>query len=351
MTAADYHRTRATTDRLIKDVRTLPRSLAEAGYACLQTGKHWEGDYKTAGFTHGMTIAQATDRIESVTGTRLQENGEAVAHGNGDAGLVIGRETMQPIRTFIEEFAGKQPFFVWYAPFLPHTPFDAPKKFRDLYNGKDVEDHLLPYFAEIARFDRTVGQLLGMLTEKNLLADTLIVFVSDNGFRPHRTKHERYDDRSKLSVYEDGLRTPILICWEGKTQAFDHPQLVQTVDLAPTILSAVGLRAPSSEEMPGIDLMPSARAETTLPDRAAFGAVYPNDAEVLGDPARHVRAKWIRKHSYKLILPGPSEKRIARQLYDLQSDPMERENLSFDPEFQQIVRQLTEELNAWWPTQ
>ena len=50
---------------------------------------------------------------------------------------------------------------VWYASFLPHTPFDAPQRFHELYSDKHIPDHLLPYYAEIARFDETAGGLAG----------------------------------------------------------------------------------------------------------------------------------------------------------------------------------------------
>jgi uncharacterized sulfatase len=133
LTAAEYHAARSRSDYLIQNVPTLPRILAAHGYACLQTGKHWEGHFELAGFTDGMTTGRPADRLGDVTGTREQLNGEWVAHGNGDAGLAIGRETMAPIERFVSKHARAQPFFIWYAPFLPHTPYDASERFRKLY--------------------------------------------------------------------------------------------------------------------------------------------------------------------------------------------------------------------------
>jgi uncharacterized sulfatase len=348
MTAAEYRATRAKAEYLIKNVPTLPRILARHGYACLQTGKHWEGDFRAAGFTEGMTLGRPAQRISAITGTRRQENGEPVAHGNGDAGLVIGRETMQPIYDFVDEHAGRQPFFVWYAPFLPHVPFDAPKRFRRLYDGKNVPAHLLPYYAEIARFDETVGKLLGYLERKSLLENTLIVFCSDNGFRPDATRHERYNNRSKLSQYEDGLRTPILIRWDGQTKPATHRELVQTVDVVPTVLAAVGLQKEITRRMQGKDLMPSARGIEKLPARPAFGAIYPNDAQVLGKPSQHVRGRWAREGKFKLIVPGPEQPALPLALYDLANDPRERRNLADEPEYAARVKTLKRLLDEWW---
>jgi uncharacterized sulfatase len=349
MSAEEYHRTRASTDYLIERVPTLPRILAQHGYACLQTGKHWEGSYKTAGFTAGMTLGLPTEKLGQVTGTRVQDNGEWVAHGNGDAGLVIGRETMQPIEEFIDRQAGRKPFFVWYAPFLPHAPFDAPQRFRDLLPKQFEQPELLPYYAEIARFDETVGQLLQMLAAHQLESTTLIVFMSDNGFRPDIAKPDSHNSRSKLSEYEDGLRTPLLISWAGQIRAADHPQLVHAIDVVPTVLSAAGLSHLQTEQMLGHDLIPSARGVAQLEERPMFGAIYPNDAQVLGQPARHARGRWVREGKFKLIVPGPGEQPLPPQLYNLERDPEEQENLIDQPASQKVRERLLILLDQWWP--
>ena len=348
LSGAQYRRTRSQTDALIRNVPTLPRILSHHGYACLQTGKHWEGSYKTAGFTEGMTLAQPASRLSPITGTREQDGGDWVAHGNGDAGLVIGRETMAPIENFVARHAGARPFMIWYAPFLPHTPFDAPRRFHDAYAAKQVPTYLQPYFAEIARFDETVGQLLQILRRHQVENNTLVVFAADNGFRPDKSRPNRQNDRSKLSPFEDGIRTPVLLSWPNKIKPAVHPQLVGTTDLLPTILNAVGLETEATSEMQGIDLLPSARGEKPLPERPAFGAIYPNDATHLGSPAEHVRGRWIRWRDYKLILSGDASPKLVDALYDLRTDPNETRNLIGNTDLQDKVTELTGMLDRWW---
>ena len=348
MTAAEYRATRSQADYLIRNVPTLPRVLARHGYACLQTGKHWEGDYRTAGFTDGMTLGLPTDRLGAVTGTREQDSGQWVAHGNGDAGLVIGRETMQPIYEFVDEHAGQRPFFVWYAPFMPHTPFDAGEEFRKVYEGKEIASHLLPYYAEIARFDRTVGELVGYLERKGLLDSTLIVFASDNGFRPHASKKEKANDRSKLSQYEDGLRTPILVRWDGCVQPGDHGELVHTVDLMPTVLEALGLGQEVTPRMRGVSLLPAAVGTERLAERPMFGAIYPNNAREFGRPSLDVRGRWVREGNYKLIVPGPAKLPLELSLFDLMADPEEQENLADRAEYAVRIARMRQLLDGWW---
>ena len=121
MTKIRYDELRESGGSLIKHLDTIPRQLAQNGYRCLQTGKHWEGHWRNAGFTEGMTLAEPSG---GANGDKALPNGEIVAHGNGDAGLAIGREMMKPITEFLDDCGADEPFLIWYAPFLPHTPHD-----------------------------------------------------------------------------------------------------------------------------------------------------------------------------------------------------------------------------------
>ena len=190
-------------------------------------------------------------------------------------------------------------------------------------------------------------QLIRQLERAGVFDDTLIVFVSDNGFRPDDRRHDRANQRSKLSVFEDGIRTPILISWKNKVVPGEHEQLVQTVDLVPSILTAVGLSKQRTLRMKGIDLMPSARGESKLPNRPAFGAVYPYAAQALGKPSQHVRARWVRHANFKLIVPGPAKPALPLMLFDLKSDPMELTNLASSPLHVDKVTELRTLLDRW----
>lgn len=344
-----YLKQRQTAEYLIRRQPTLPRLLAKAGYDCLQTGKHWEGSFDVAGFTHGMTrgLPHPKDRY----GTRPQGNGK-VAHGNGDIGLSIGRETMQPIAEFLDQRDKDKPFFVWYAPFLPHTPFDAPDRFHKLYEHQQIPLHLKKYYAEVTRFDETVGKLLNLIAQHSSAERTLIVFASDNGYRPHvdhgTKSNAKADAKSKLSVFEDGLRTPVLFCWKGQIVPHNHASIVETVDLAPTLLAATRLEDEITNQMQGMNLLPGLRGKSTIPETPAFGAIYPNDATSLEHPERDVRARWIRERSYKLIIPSANEKRIPEALYDVINDPRESKNLLESTEHQNVVTRMRQRLDRWW---
>lgn len=356
-----YQKVRSKSFHLIRSVPTLPRLLSKhGGYRSLQTGKFWEGHYSNAGFTHGMTVFKPVPG-QTFGGNRTLANGRLAAHGNGDWGLKIGRETMKPIFDFIED-CGEKPFFVWYAPYLPHQPHDAPKKYFDKYtSNNNIPAHRIPYYASISQFDDTVGKLIQFVEKKGLAKRTLFVFVVDNGWEPdtrpekNRPKEFRHTTRSKRSPFEPGLRTPILLRWDNRIKPATHRELVSSIDLMPTVLTACGCD-PGAKKLPGVNLLPSALGKARLDkERAVFGEIYPGDATSLGHPARDLAYRWIRKGDLKLITTHAKRGKkpwggyLTRDaLFHLGNDPDESTNLIGKSEHRKKVAELKKQLNEWW---
>lgn len=355
---SEFDQLRQQAIPLVRTRPTLPRLLATHGYRCFQTGKYWEGHWKHAGFTEGMTIAQPSGGLY---GDKQLAGGDWVAHGNGDHGLAIGRETMEPIATFLDDVQ-HDPFFLWYAPFLPHTPHDSPEKYkRAVAANPDVKSHEIPYFAAIMQFDETVGRLMQMIERRGLKDNTLFIFVSDNGWAPDPMRFRKsmnewsHTRSSKRSPFEPGLRTPILIRWVGRTKAARHSALVNTIDLMPTLLDAAGVKDRPAG-LPGISLWPSAIGQRSLShERAIFGEIYPGDATTIGAPERDLAYRWVRKGRYKLIVPhshgtqSPWNKYVeGPALFDLVRDPHERKNLILDRGLDRVIKSLTEIMDGWW---
>jgi uncharacterized sulfatase len=356
----EYDALRQKGAALIRSVPTLPRILAGNGYRSFQTGKYWEGHWRNAGFTEGMTTGEPSDGPNALGNIRLA-SGDLVAHGNGDHGLVIGRKTMQPIFDFVEDCQKNgDPFLVWYAPFLPHLPHDAPKRFRKSYeNDPNVARHAIPYYAACSWFDETVGQLVKHIEETGLAEKTIFVFVCDNGFVPDPKQPMAGGDfnftrASKRSPFEDGLRTPILIRWDGHTKAATHQNPCSSVDLLPTMLDALGF-PDAIGDLPGQSLWPSATGHKPLSARPVFGEIYPGDASTLGHPSRDVTYRWIRDGRFKLIVPHakPSQQPWGGflenpALFDIVADPTERHNLAGDESHAETVKQMQRRLDQWW---
>ncbi len=362
----EYERVRSREFELIRKVPTLPGILAkEKGYRSLQTGKFWEGHWRNGGFTEGMTTFEPPPASQTYGGVRKLASGERVAHGNGDAGLQIGRETMQPITDFIDDCAEKEtPWLVWYAPYLPHQPHDSPEKFHELARSRPgVKEHEIPYYASIAQFDETVGELVAYVERKGLADDTLFVLVVDNGWSPSRTPQKgrevefAHTKESKRAPFDDGLRTPILLRWDGVVEPSTHEELVNSIDLVPTLLAAADAGKEVRETLPGVNLLPAAEGKASPdPDRTIFGEIYPGDATSLDDPSGDIAYRWARRGDYKLIVPhlhGKEEKPWGGYLpngdptlYDVRLDPVESMNVI--DQHPGIAAELRKALDAWW---
>ncbi len=312
--------------RHFDDLPALPRALASSGYVSFQAGKWWGGSYSSGGFTHGMT------------------HGDPARGGrHGDLGLTIGRQTMQPAFEFIRMAQERRaPFFLWYAPMMPHSPHNPPQRLADKYRGIASTLEVARYWAMCEWFDETCGQLLDFLDDRKIADNTIVVFLADNGWIQDPAA-DRYAPRSKQSPYDGGLRTPILIRWPARVAPQTRDDLASAIDIAPTILKAVGLEPAS--ELQGVNLLdPQALAART----AIFGEIFTHNAVNLDDPASSLRYRWIVSGDWKLIVPDRrNEPAATAELFDVAHDPDEKRNLA--AEQPQKVTELKARIEEWWP--
>ena len=318
--SAAFKEGREIMNRHMDAAPTLPRVLAAKGYLSLQTGKWWQGHYSRGGFTHGMT-----------KGAR-----------HGDQGLEIGRKTMQPIFDFIATAQREQkPFLVWYAPLMPHEPHTPPQRFLDHYKDKTPSLPVARYWAMIEWFDETCGQLLDHLKEQNLAENTIVVYLADNGWitNPHTGK---YAARSKQSPYDAGLRTPIMIRWPGKVRPQTSTHLASSIDLAPTLLHAAGLKPDAV--LPGLDLFDDSAVKRR---DALYGECFTHNSLDLNRPSASLRWRWIVDGEWKLLVPDRrNEPDQDAELYHITVDPLEEHNQALAD--RNRVEQLNRKLDAWW---
>src|SRR5690606_38324744 len=93
----------------------------------------------------------------------------------------IGRETMQPVLDFIDD-AGSKPFFLWFAPMLPHSPHNPPERLLAKYRNRTDSIHIARYHAMCEWWDEVCGQLLDALDQRGLRDNTFVVYTCDNGW-------------------------------------------------------------------------------------------------------------------------------------------------------------------------
>ena len=337
-----FRQQRAELISNIDRVATIPKLLAEHGYLSHQSGKWWEGNFSRGGFTHGMTHGDP-DR-----GGR-----------HGDEGLKIGRQGLKPIFDFIDD-AGEKPYFLWYAPFLPHTPHNPPERLLSKYQAPGRPIQLARYYAMCEWFDETCGQLLDYVDKKDQRDNTIVIFVTDNGWiqRTPDVKvpegwRSSFAPRSKQSPFEGGTRTPIMVRWPGKVRPGLRQQLASSIDIAPTVLRACGLEPPA--EMEGIDLVDQSSNRGPLRTHL-LGESYAHDIADLADPEKTLLYRWCIEENWKLLVtydgtigrykavhPQTSSSHL---LFDLVADPHEHEDLS--AQHPDVVKRLQQQLDTSW---
>ena len=322
----------AARDRFIEpflELPQLPRLLKDAGYRTMHTGKFWMRNPELVGFTDHM--------------------GPTGRHG-GKA-LAIGRETMEPINRFLDSaIAQKEPFFLWYAPFLPHVPHNPPERLLKKFSGiADPAER--KYLAMVEWMDETTGELLRMLEEKKVADNTLVIYLADNGWNAF----------GKAFPYENGVRTPIILRWPEKiTPAVDTKDLATNLDLMPTILAACGVRVPP--RLPGVDLLDPIAVHKR---KEIFLANYAHDMVSAAKPEKSLWTRSCIDGNWKLIVwQNPSPKVLPYngghrrktppltgkhkniELFDLAADPHETKNVA--AEHPERVDTMLTALDNWW---
>jgi N-sulfoglucosamine sulfohydrolase len=256
------------------------------------------------------------------------------------------------VRT-LKERPKHKPFFLWLASLDPHRDYQtATFKAEDvvippfLPETPETRKDFAAYYDEIERLDRYVGLVLAELPE-----NTLVLFLSDNG-RPF--------PRCKTTLYESGIRTPLIARWPGRVAPGVCASLVSTVDVAPTLLSLAAVEAPPT--LQGRSFVPLLDTPGTSIREYVFAEKNWHDYEDRSRAARSLKYKFIRNDYADLpmtpsadIVRSPTYKamkgevapRPEMELYDLESDPHELENLAGDSRYARILGKIEDALEEW----
>ena len=238
---------------------------------------------------------------------------------------------------------GKDPFFLYVHVLDPHDPYLPPEEYKifgEPYEGKDfvtegrtfpvkqllngarddfvleeadIQHYIDLYDAEILAVDNHLRQLFAQFEARNLLEDTLFVFVSDHG--ESFLEHEGIWQHG-TSVYQSEIYTLFMLYWKGRWNDGERRrELACTIDVMPTVLEIVGL--PKPEDLEGVPLLSL--------DRASQRSKLCHTAG---------RADWRAQQADLLALRAGSEKLIFDrkagdyELYDLSQDSDETQNLA-----------------------
>jgi len=218
-----------------------------------------------------------------------------------------------------------------------HTPYDPPQEYAALYEETDLKPP--EYWGAVTAIDACVGRLMEKLDALGLRDHTLVIFTSDHGdhfgLRPGGSAH-------KEVPYDDAARVPLILRLPGMFEGGKvRSELASNVDLMPTILDVAGVAAPPG--LQGASLVPLSRGEakgwrTLVCTENGKGATAQTGADSRG----------IRTDRYKLILRQKVGKGVPGlyELYDLETDPLEKTNL-FSQGQADIIRGILDPFEAW----
>ena len=173
--------------------------------------------------------------------------------------------------SFINRHA-TEPFFLYLAYNAVHTPFDTPPQNYMDRVANIPNPNRRTYAAMATALDDGVGQVLQALQGQNLLSNTLVFFLSDNGGENNPNRARNYPLRGyKFDVLEGGIHVPFAVQWTGRlpgNNVYDEP--VSSLDIVATAAAAAGVQLPADRVYDGFNLIPFLAREQVAPPRTLF---------------------------------------------------------------------------------
>ncbi len=359
------------TAPLAMDVRTYPEVLRAQGYFTGVAGRtyHLDGngpDESQAVFDkyNLRTFPRRLDFVKTTSG---------------------GRAILEQFTEFLDQSPKGKPFFLQLCFNDPHRPLDR-NAIPEPHDGRKlklpahypdtpaVREDFARYYDEIARFDGDLGRVVAMLEQRGLAQNTLVAVMGDNGASQWR---------GKGTLYEFGIHVPLIVRWPGRVRpGSSTAELISGEDLAPTFLEAAGMTP--RPEMTGRSFVKLLRGQPfearshVFAQRSAHGNSLPNGSAAfdLGRCIRTRRHKLIYnatwqlpyepvdfrneemwKEAQQMARDGKLPPQLARiysgqprsmfELYDLEKDPSEFDNLAGRKETAEVERELKATLQEW----
>lgn len=399
------------------DAVTLPQRFRNAGYHTAEIGKifhnsfpdreSWsEPDLHINGFPFDPDAVYRSAEQQAVLRARiakLEAEGQAARYVDQygqwylkqgateaadvpDDAYYDGAQAAIAVRKIGEFARAKQPFFFGVGFYRPHLPFNAPKKYWDLYDRASLplarnprvqaraprmssnmnrelrgyQDFLkapLPfedalseadarrlrhgYYASVSYVDAQVGKLLDAVEANGLGDNTIVVLWGDHGY--HLGEHGSW---GKMTNYEVATRAPLIVKAPGVKPAVCR-NLVEFVDVYPSLCEMAGVDAGTGLE--GQSFTPLLRQPGRRWKQAVFHQflregmwVGPDGVEYMGRAIRTTRHRYVEWKRWKDQTPAGAE------LYDLKKDPDENENLAGLPQHARLEQGLAARLASGW---
>lgn len=331
------------------------KALSEAGYDCALSGKWHMGASAVPqqGFSHWFCHKSGGGPYY---GAPLYKDGVLYREER----YVTDAITDDALSYLESRKDQTQPFLLYVGYTAPHAPWlnNHPKEYTDLYQNcpfnsvphlprnpdsiyltdevaKNERDNLIGYYASVTAMDANIGRILDRLDTLGMAENTLVIFTADNGFScGHHGFWGKGNATFPLNMYEESVKVPFIARQKGRIPAGTVcDALISAYDFMPTLLEYTNVPCKDDLDRPGISFV-----------SALEGREFQQRQEVVVldeyGPNRMIRGKrfkYVTRYPY-----GPEE------LYDLQEDPHEMNNLMKDPQHYEMGAEMKYRLEEWF---
>jgi len=381
---------------VMPDIVTLPQQFKQHGYETVSIGKvyhHAEddlqgwsvppfrstGDWKGRGYLtdEAMEVIAQTDAEQAAMGSTRRGLGPAFEAADvADDGYHDGKDALAAIGELDRLAELDRPFFLALGFHKPHLPFNAPKRYWDMYDPETIPlapnpfapDGVTPfslvdfgelrgyfgipkegripddlarklvhgYAACVTYMDAQLGKVLAKLEELGLRENTIVILWGDHGW-----KLGEHDSWCKHTNFEIDARSPMIISIpETRGAALRTQALVEFVDMYPSLCELCGLPIPAHCE--GTSFAPLIKHPDRAWKTAAFGQYPRKNYSVMGYTMRTDRFRYTEWWDRE------TEEVLAFELCDHQEDPQENVNCAVDPAYAEQVQELSAQLRRGW---
>lgn len=366
----------------LPDHVTMPQAFRQAGYYTARVGKLFHYSVPAQIGTDGVDDPPSWNQVVNPKGRDVSDEDEIFtlrpdlpgpSRFAGTLSWLAAKGTdeeqtdgigAKEAEKLLEKLQNK-PFFIAVGFFRPHTPYVAPKKYFDLYpldkiklpvvpeNLKDLfpksalilhkeqdamtdeqrKQAIQAYLACITFMDAQVGHVLAALDRLHLREKTIVVFQSDHGY--HLGEKRMWQ---KMTLFEECAHVPLIISAPGMSRGQTCPRIVELLNLYPTLTDLCGV--PNPVKIDGVSMRPLLQNPNAPWDRPALtqqqrGAPQGTFSKSKKPGQKGYMGYSLRTPRYRYTEWDEGRKGI--ELYDLENDPQEMNNLALDPAYSPIA--------------
>ncbi|MBT0586814.1 sulfatase-like hydrolase/transferase [Alteromonas oceanisediminis] len=273
-----------------------------------------------------------------------------------------------------------QPFFAYVSYLAPHEPWLAPKQFTAPLLRQGLRPAIANLYGMVNEMDYHIGRLMSHLKRADLIDNTIVIFLSDNGpwwdssnFGAMTTSEWKARNPSNMygnkgQSWQNGIRSPLFVHWPSNWKASSVSRYVDVKDIVPTLLDLLDISGPPNNPIDGTSFLPYLQGRTDgFNPRVTYIASHEvtsskpnfNQWAPIDDKAREgmtfaSQLIGLRTEQYKLLLnPAIDNKNYPTPidgyvLFDMVNDPLERKNVI--EKLPQVAQSLKQELEDFFFT-